>query len=989
MVLRSPVLVGRADQLAAVRRALDDARTSGHLTVVLVEGDAGVGKTRFVAEVVGGLPTDTRCVRGSAFTGGSDIPMLPWADALRDFVRQWGPQELTAVAGAAAADFAILVPELGVPAPSAGTRVRDLLPWMWERLAATGPVVVVLEDLHVADPGTFSVLLRLARHGRGRLTVVATGRPAGDGRDLATAHRWRETATELRRGGAVSVHLPALGHRDTVELADRLVAAASEGVEPPRSGPQERRAIAALVDVCAGNPFVLEQLMATHMSGTVPDSLPGDPVGAAVQSLSPIASDLLVALSTLGGEVDHELMRLLLPVDEARLLEALRETLDAGVVVVGDGQGYSVRHGLLAESARARLLPIERQRWHARVAQALATRPDDPRAVTAVPSHWEAAGDARRALAAAVIAGQFSSYSPAVSAAHYARAVALWATVEDAEAVSGTTYDELVELAATACAQTGDIDAAVEMAREWLDSSGSEADPARASRLSLLVASRGEWTLPAGEVAAAFDDAVRLAVRAGGANLSLAMAGTARHLASLDRNAEAEPLAREALAAATDGAEAAYAGATLGAILGHLGDHDAGVAALRTALTGLDSREQAQQHARTAFELVWTQFYAGNPVAAVEGAVATSSELGRTGLVLDVGAALLAGAAQIRVWLGDWDQARELIDRGERTDPFGLGATTRLGARAELALRAGDAAKARRMYEEYLSHWGALGLRSFDHLGLSRLAESAVEDGDLAVAWALLAEGLEAIAGADTHYERAMVARGGAHVLAQTVRVGTSAPQDLLSGVDELIAAVAANPRDRPGSVPAADLLTAQAARARVDHEPSAQLWSLAAQAWARLGFPWWESMCRLRYAEALLVTRGARTAATPVVVNARAVAARVGAAGLVQLADELVRGAGLDARDGEPGTGDESRTGAGEDWSAAYSLTPREREVFALLVAGMSNRAIASDLFISEKTASVHVSNILAKMGVRSRLQAVTLAPRVVASATETERPA
>ena len=989
MVLRSPVLVGRADQLAAVRVALQRPRTDGHVTVVLVEGDGGVGKSRFVAEVVSGLGTDTRCVRGSAFAGGSDIPMLPWADALRDFVRQWGPDDLATVAGAAAADFAVLVPELGVPAPNGGTRVRDLLPWLWERLAATGPVVVVLEDLHVADPGTLSVLLRLARHGGGRLTVVATGRPTGDGRDLAPAHRWRETAAELRRGGAVSIHLPALGHRDTVELADRLVAAASEGAEPPRSGPQERRAIAALVDGCAGNPFVLEQLVQTHVSGTVPDSLPGDPVGAAVELLSATASDLLVALSTLGGEVDHELLRLLVPVEEARLLEALRETLDAGVVVVRDGQGYAVRHGLLAESARARLLPIERQRWHATVAQALATRPDDPRAVMAVPSHWEAAGDARRALAAAVIAGQFSSYSPAVSAAHYARAVALWATVDDAAAVSGTTYDELVELAATACAQTGDIDAAVEMARQWLAGAGPETDPARASRLSLLVASRGEWTLPAEEVTAAFDEAVRLATLAGGANLSLAMSGMARHLASLDRNAEAEPLAREALHAATDGAEAAYAGATLGAILGHLGDHDAGVDALGKALAGMDRLEQAQQHARTAFELVWTQFYAGDATAAVERAVTTSSELGRTGLVLDVGAALLAGAAQIRVWLGDWDQARELIDRGERADPFGLGATTRLGARAELALRAGDAAKGRAMYEEYLSHWEVLGMRSFDHLGLSRCAEGAVEDGDPAAAWALLAEGLEAIAGADTHYERAMVARGGAHVLAQTVRLGKGAPQDLLSGVDELMAVVAANTRDRPGSVPSADLLTAQASRARVEHEPSALLWSLAADAWAGLGFPWWESMCRLRYAEALLVTRGARAAATPVVARARTVAAGLGAAGLVLLADELVRGAGLDVRDGEPGASDVPLDGAEQVWSATYSLTPREREVFALLVAGMSNRAIASDLFISEKTASVHVSNILAKMGVRSRLQAVSLTRRVAAPLTQTERPA
>lgn len=975
MVLRSPVLVGREDSLAVVRQALTVPRPDGRIEVILVEGEAGVGKSRFVAEVVGEQGPGTRCVWGSAFAGGSDIPVLPWADALRDFVRHWGTQELLEVAGAAAADFAVLVPELGAPARDDGARVRDLLPWLWERLAANAPVLVVLEDLHVADPGTLAILLRLARHGRGNLTIVVTGRSDDDDRALATGRRWREAATELRRGGAVRVHLTALERHETAVLADRLLATGHRPHGPP-AGPADRRTIEALTDASAGNPFVLEQLVQLHLSGTLPDALPGDPAWAAVESLSPTAGDLFVAMSILGGEVDHDMLRLLVPVPEERLLEALREAIEAGVVVVRDGQGYAVRHGLLAESARARLLPVELQRWHAIVAGALQTRPQDPRALTSLPAHWEAAGDARRALAAAVVAGKHSSYSPVVSSVHYARAVALWAAVDDAEELTGTTYDELVERAATACAQTGDTDAAVELAGKWLAGPGPQTDPARASRLSLLVASRGEWTLPAEEVAAAFRDAVSLAVQAGGANLSLSMAGMARHLASLDRNAEAEPLAREALRAATDGPEVAYAGATLGAILGHLGDHDGAVEALGTALAGLDRLKQAQEHARTAFELVWTQFYAGNARGAVERAIAISSELGRTGLVLDVGAALLAGAAQIRIWLGQWDLARELIDRGEHADPAGLGATTRLAARGELALRSGATAGARRLYGEYLSHWDVLGLRSFDHLGLSRSAESAAEDGDLRAAWALLAEGLTAIEGADTHYERAMVARGGAQVLARTVRLGQSAPQDLLSGVDELIGLVRDNPRDRAGSVPSADLLTAQACRADVTREPSAQLWTAAADAWSSLGFPWWESMCRLRYAEALLVTRGARGTAARVVAQARALAGPLGAAGLLRQADELVHGAGLEVPDL---TAKDARgeADAEPDRSAAYGLTPREQEVFALLVAGKSNRAIATDLFISEKTASVHVSNILAKLGVRSRLQAVTLSRR------------
>jgi DNA-binding CsgD family transcriptional regulator len=165
----------------------------------------------------------------------------------------------------------------------------------------------------------------------------------------------------------------------------------------------------------------------------------------------------------------------------------------------------------------------------------------------------------------------------------------------------------------------------------------------------------------------------------------------------------------------------------------------------------------------------------------------------------------------------------------------------------------------------------------------------------------------------------------------------------------------------------------------------SVQLWDDAAHAWAGAGVPWWTVWCQVRQAEALVAARGARTEAARLLGLARPAAERLDATPLLEMVADLERRAGLvaaastaadDVVGGIPVQPSGPAGSLGDQtWQ---SLTAREREVVGLVAAGRSNRQIARELFISEKTASVHVSNVLAKWGLRSRLEIAAVAHRL-----------
>jgi DNA-binding CsgD family transcriptional regulator len=173
----------------------------------------------------------------------------------------------------------------------------------------------------------------------------------------------------------------------------------------------------------------------------------------------------------------------------------------------------------------------------------------------------------------------------------------------------------------------------------------------------------------------------------------------------------------------------------------------------------------------------------------------------------------------------------------------------------------------------------------------------------------------------------------------------------------------------------------AELARAR--GRGDAKLWLAAAREWEAMSRPFQQALALWRASEAH-VEAGDRVAAAERGRDALEIAKRLGARWLVGELTTLAQRARL-----ELGLVDESVTsadraedavsvggnGAGED---PFGLTSRERQVLALLAEGATNRQIGAALFMAEKTASVHVSRILSKLGVRSRTQAAAVAHRL-----------
>jgi len=183
------------------------------------------------------------------------------------------------------------------------------------------------------------------------------------------------------------------------------------------------------------------------------------------------------------------------------------------------------------------------------------------------------------------------------------------------------------------------------------------------------------------------------------------------------------------------------------------------------------------------------------------------------------------------------------------------------------------------------------------------------------------------------------------------------------------------------GPVEHARLTQGKAELARARGRGGAKEWHRAALAWDELKRPYSAAVARWREAEALAAADD-RAGAAEAAASALATAEALGSEWLTREIRTLGERARLDlgpaaAEAAAAGGNGNGRMGA-EREEDPFGLTPRERQVLALLAEGATNRQIGAALFMAEKTASVHVSRILAKLGVQGRTQAAAVAHRL-----------
>jgi DNA-binding CsgD family transcriptional regulator len=370
-------------------------------------------------------------------------------------------------------------------------------------------------------------------------------------------------------------------------------------------------------------------------------------------------------------------------------------------------------------------------------------------------------------------------------------------------------------------------------------------------------------------------------------------------------------------------------------------------------------------------------------VAAQGIEVAAAAGLRRT-----FGAFLAGNAAAALYHLGRWDETVELTDDFlELGDDENLNTVTLRQSRAVLDAGRGE-------FEDALAHVRAVERLSGDMFIAVQYppvlaaaeAEVAAWQGRLEDAAAAVAEGLATLQGPLQDLRAYMLLAIGLRV--EGDRAGLAAARhdhDTLADA-RLVAGEllrwARTALDDPGVPPRRALLaTCEAEWARVQGEPDPDRWLAAVAAWEETGYPYPLAMARWRAAEALLSRRGDRTLAADLLRQGHAAATAVGAAPLRRELERLARLARVELGGGQDPAGEPDTTRPPEPAAPAgadLGLTPRELEVLALVAEGRSNRQVAEALFISAKTASVHVSNILAKLGVGSRVEAAAVAHRL-----------
>jgi DNA-binding CsgD family transcriptional regulator/tetratricopeptide (TPR) repeat protein len=978
----SPIFVGRVAERAALSEALERA-SKGQPSIVLIAGEAGVGKSRLLTE----LTTLSAAMRSTAVGGicvdvaAGTLPYAPFVDIVRDLHRGGLTDSLPA---STRAELGRLVPELASgrrEEPDIGqggqgrlfAAVRDLL----TVASATTPILASIEDLHWADVSTLDLVTYLARSMQTEhCLLVATARLDS----LPRRHPLLGTVAELAR-------LPwferiELARFDMGEVVEQLAGILGRAPEPDM--------VHEVFERSDGNAFFAEELVATGAAngGQLPASL-REVLAARVATLDEATQWIVRVAAVAGRVVSHELLERVAGAPSPVLISALRQAIEHGVLlrVVDPSPGYGFRHALVREAAYDELLATERIGIHRAIADALerdeASSPASELARTGeIAYHAMAAHDLPRALiasmAAAAVAEQASAYAEAE--VHLDRILSIWPQIPSAASRVGMDHSELLERIARAAASAGHQARGVALAREAL----AGHDPSDTERRVETLLDLFDYAWEAADIGTAewvVLEAMPILRHERSARSAQAFAADALLRWHQGRYTSARDAALEATAIArTCGAhrELARALTVLGQAYTQLGETNRAEESFAEAARIFDDVSDPDVRARSCRWRAWARF--------MHGRFEESLSLNRLGLEIArregsdgrYGVALLDGVLENLIELGRWAEAREIGDQilDRMTISFQMVYThtsiarmdTLLGRSADAEREIAQASELRAVgphriwqledatFEAYATGRYTDGRRLME----SALLASPEPDRDATLWWPLL----KAIAGEADHAEAARRRR-------RTVDAKEAvAAGQRFAGLLRRSAHIAVE-ADGAGPMVEALLRTAGAEVARLEGRPDPAAWAAAVDARSDLQQPWELAYARYRHAEAILMSGGPATVAAEPLRKAHATAIQLGAAPLRIALEALASRARIQLES-------ESQTAGQPVTRPATTLTERELQVLALVAAGHTNREIGGRLFISEKTASVHITHAMDKLGALSRYDAAATATRL-----------
>jgi DNA-binding CsgD family transcriptional regulator len=969
-------LIGRAGELARLCELLGIKDDNPGRTAVLLAGDAGVGKTRLLKEVRGSaVDSGWRVLVGHCLDfGDGALPYLPFSEAFGRLATD--SPALAASLVEAHPAVARLMPgrRLLSDADRPAERMDrsdlfDAVHAALGELARAAPVLVLLEDVHWADQSTRELLSFLfTRQLPESVALVASYRAD----DLHRRHPLRAAAAEWSRlRGVTRIQLTPLEDADVRALVRML-----------HPGPLREIDVRRIVQRAEGNAFFTEELVAASELGgaTLPTDL-ADLLLLRLDQLDDATRLAVRAASVAGRRVSHDVLSRVVGIDGASLELVLRSAVDNNVLVAVGDEGYAFRHALLAEAVYDDLLPGERVRLHSAYAAAIASRQVEGTAAE-LAKHARLAHDLPTATSASIQAGDeaMAVAGPDEAARHYEMALEL---LSDDAGVAGDDAVDVVELAikaAEAAAAAGHPYRATALVQERLDHLPDDAPKLDRARLLHALAAAALVTEATVDPLAVTTEALKLvrhdppsALQAHILNVHAKASANRFHDDDAARWAEkAVEVARQVGAPEV----AADASTTLARLRERAGDPEESRAAFERSAAEARAAGEVTVELRSLFNLASHHFERGHldhALATYQSAAARARDTGRPWAPYGVDAR--AVGATVAYVSGKWDEADRITDVTGEAPPAMAEA---LLASVRLSVDAGRGRDERIGLLPQLRPW-------WDRDGMIAInTSSAAIDlhsnrGDLAAAIDVHDDAVDLLGqlwqlpGFQARIRLSALLL--AHIAAAAPRANAGERERLVQKGEELVAGtklvvehgkLRGRKRGPEGRAWVARV-AAEHARLRwlagIDAPPEQELvavWEADVARFTEFGHVFETARSQTRLA-AVLRAVGDTARAAELTAAARKTAQRLGARPL--LAELLSSGGGAPAQ----------RT-AGSD---RETLTAREQEVLTLIAQGRSNREIGLQLFISAKTVSVHVSNILAKLGAGSRTEAVALARR------------